>query len=78
MGVWRDHTPNEDRCIYDETYLSPGVQDGLVPASAIGVTVKQRKPSIKSQLSPKQVVIPKGRNSHAKRKKLRITEEGFL
>lgn len=42
------------------------VQDGLVPASAIGVSVKQSPPSVKAQLKVENFALRKKGASYAK------------
>jgi len=43
------------------------VQDGLVPASTIGLSITQNPPSIKTQLKPERFAVRKQKGvSHAK------------
>jgi hypothetical protein len=44
------------------------VQDGLVPASSIGLTIKHKRSSIKNQLRAESIAMPIKRRSRAKQK----------
>lgn len=58
----------EKRCIFTERLISLlAVQDGLVPASAIGVTVKQSPLPVKTQLKAENFALRRQKGgSHAK------------
>jgi len=58
----------ETRCIFTERLISLlAVQDGLVSASAIGLSVKQ-KLSPKNQLRDEGIAVSPKRRLHAKKK----------
>jgi|GEM_PF-2808847 len=55
--------------VFSERLISLlAVQDGLIPASAIGLTIKQRPISVKSQLKVENIIQLKKGGSHVKSK----------